>query len=372
LCRRAERFKTSIQFINLPYRSLYAALDAAKVADYVIFVLSPVTEVDSWGDTLLRALQSQGLPEVVSVVAPYSASSAPFLVDPKSRSGILKSLLSFVQYFVPSQSRVFDLTQNRDVMNAARAVCEGKPSDVKWRDGRWYMVGEHVDWEQSGDGGCGILSVSGIVRGAPMSANRLVHIPNHGDFQILKVCGCCYLRNFARSLTNVQIVSAPLPKQSKSGNAADAMDVEPQLLAEPDTSSADSLVSENDPDDMANEQTWPTAEEMQGNSHAIGAAAGDDFVPDAQLGTTPKAVKKVPKGWSSYQAAWIVDDDDEDDGDDVDGEDEERHKGDADVDDEDMVELKDDDEDPQIPETDVESRKSVQFQDLDMDEEQEQ
>ena len=34
----------------------------------------------------------------------------------------------------------------------------------------------------------GMLSVTGIIRGAPLSANRLVHIPNYGDFQIEKVC----------------------------------------------------------------------------------------------------------------------------------------------------------------------------------------
>ena len=31
------------------------------------------------------------------------------------------------------------------------------------------------------------LKVTGVVRGAGLSANRLVHIPNYGDFQISKV-----------------------------------------------------------------------------------------------------------------------------------------------------------------------------------------
>ena len=64
---RATRFKTSLQFLLLTYRQLYAALDACKAADYVIFVLSPDMEVDAWGELALRCLQSQGLPDAVTV-----------------------------------------------------------------------------------------------------------------------------------------------------------------------------------------------------------------------------------------------------------------------------------------------------------------
>jgi hypothetical protein len=44
------------------------------------------------------------------------------------------------------------------------------------------------------------------------------------------------------------------------------MAVEPAVLSVPDPEDADSLVSSNDPDDMQNEQTWPTEEEMQDDS----------------------------------------------------------------------------------------------------------
>jgi pre-rRNA-processing protein TSR1 len=172
---RAERFKTSIQFLNIPYRNIYAALDACKAADYVVFVLSTVVEVDNWGDILLRTLQAQGLPEVVTVVSPSSD------LDPKSRPGIMKSLLSFIQYFVPSQTRVFDLHSGSDRLSAVRALAEGKPEDVRWREGRTWIVGEKAEWTD------GILAVTGVVRGANLSANRLVHLPDFGDFQIAKV-----------------------------------------------------------------------------------------------------------------------------------------------------------------------------------------
>lgn len=183
---RAERFKTSLQFIPLPYRSLYAALDACKVADYVVFVLSATREVDEWGDLLLRCLQAQGLPEVVTVVTSshsWTEDKADIIPrDSKSRSAIMKSLLSFVRYFVPSQSRVYDLdgTRPSDAISALRALCEGKPHDVNWRQGRSWILGEDVQWDE---GNGGTLKVTGVVRGVPWSINRLIHIPNQGDFQ---------------------------------------------------------------------------------------------------------------------------------------------------------------------------------------------
>jgi len=91
------------------------------------------------------------------------------------------------------------------------------------------------------------------------------------------------------------------------------MDLEPTVLAVP-SSDADSLVSVNDPDTMTNEQTWPTDEEMRGADadHLPVEAHG---LPDASIGTTPKSVKRVPKGTSQYQAAWIIEDEDEGHGD---------------------------------------------------------
>jgi pre-rRNA-processing protein TSR1 len=161
--------------MTIAYRNFYGALDACKVADYVVFVLSPTVEVDVWGDTLLRTLQAQGLPSVVTVVA------ADPSLDVKTRSVILKSLLSFVQYFVPDQSRVFDMHASSDRLNALRALSEGRPDDVRWREGRTWVLGEKTEWED------GVMKVTGIVRGAPLSANRLIHLPNFGDFQIAKV-----------------------------------------------------------------------------------------------------------------------------------------------------------------------------------------
>ena len=151
------------------------ALDTCKVADYVVFVLSTNVEVNSWGETLLRTLQAQGLPEVVTVVDPNTA------LDPKLRSGIHNSLLSFVQFFVPTQTRVYDLHIASDRLNAIRALSEGKPADVRWRENRSWILGESTEWSD------GTLKVTGVVRGVPLCVNRLVHIPSFGDYQVSQV-----------------------------------------------------------------------------------------------------------------------------------------------------------------------------------------
>lgn len=62
-----------------------------------------------------------------------------------------------------------------------------------------------------------------------------------------------------------------------------------------DPEKQETLVSENVPDPMNAEQTWPT----------------EDEIKMAQSEEKNKKTKKVPKGWSEYQAAWIPDDEEE-------------------------------------------------------------
>ena len=136
------------------------------------------------------------------------------------------------------------------------------------------------------------------------------------------------------------------------------MDIEPVLLSEPNADDADSLVSSNEPDDLENEQTWPTEEEMNGAP----ASNQDHSIPEAKPGTTPKAVKKIPKGMSEYMASWIIDETDDEDEDEDDRSDdcmqEEEMEEAAEVAVEEPMEM--------------ESERHVAFQDLDEKEEAEQ
>jgi len=162
-----------------------------------------------------------------------------------------------------------------------------------------------------------------------------------------------FLYQFYQDPSQLQILSAPLLRHHAKANE---MDIEPSLLAEPDANEADSLISSNDPDDMENEQTWPTEEDMNGSAHED----GKNTIPDAPKGTTPRIVKRIPKGMSSYQASWFVDEtDDEGDGEDRNDSDQEMRE-----EEEEMVDfIMDEDKG-----TDVESR-HVDFEELDNGEE---
>lgn len=123
------------------------------------------------------------------------------------------------------------------------------------------------------------------------------------------------------------------------------------------TDKADDLTAENTPDPLANEQTWPTEEEMGGSINGA-------FGPSREGIRT----KRVPKGTSAYQAAWIFDDEDGEDDDDDD-------------DDEDDDDEMDDDEAPQLEERfsgdeeteeiELDSRRSELHRDLDPEQEEE-
>lgn len=62
-----ERFKQKIQYLVVP-RDLLAALDACRVADFVLFVLSAEQEVDALGELVIRSVESQGVSNVLAAV----------------------------------------------------------------------------------------------------------------------------------------------------------------------------------------------------------------------------------------------------------------------------------------------------------------
>ncbi|KAJ3114173.1 hypothetical protein HDU96_002439 [Phlyctochytrium bullatum] len=149
--------------------------------------------------------------------------------------------------------------------------------------------------------GTGALSVTGYVRGNTLSANRLIHIPKYGDFQIER------------------IVKAPTGRHNEDSG---------ETLHEPDPELQDSLISELEPDPLNAEQTWPTEEELADAEQRVAKKNGRRTV-------------RVPKGTSEYQAAWIIDDEEEDDEDEDDEEDEDEDDEMRDVDDAPMEEVED-------------------------------
>jgi pre-rRNA-processing protein TSR1 len=62
-----ERFKQNVAYLTVK-RDLIAVLDACRLADFVVLVLSATEEVDSFGELLIKSIQTQGISNVVTVV----------------------------------------------------------------------------------------------------------------------------------------------------------------------------------------------------------------------------------------------------------------------------------------------------------------
>ncbi|KAJ2749204.1 ribosome biogenesis protein tsr1, partial [Coemansia nantahalensis] len=233
------RFKQTIQFVELE-RNLLDILDAAKVADYVVLGISAQVEVDAFGEHCLSAIQNQGHPGMFPVVQGLDAAPA------KGRSDLKKSLQSFLTHFFPEADKVYTTDSAPEALTILRMLTSQVPKAIKWREARPYLLAESVEFSPSAeDPATGKLALTGYLRGANLSANRLVHIPNFGDFQI------------------EQIYHAPVAMERAQGAAIEEDD-EPTLLEEPVPEQQDSLVEANEPNVLNNEQTWPEDDEMEG------------------------------------------------------------------------------------------------------------
>ncbi|KAJ2839367.1 ribosome biogenesis protein tsr1 [Coemansia erecta] len=278
------RFKQSIQFVEVS-RNVLDILDVAKVADYMVMGLSADEEVDAFGEHCLSAIQNQGHVGVFPVVQGLD------LVAAKRRGDVRKSLQSFMTHFFPDADKVYAADSSTDLQSVLRMVTTQAPRGIRWRDTRPYMLAERVEFDASAaDPQVGRLAITGYIRGANLSANRLIHIPSFGDFQI------------------EHILAVPVAMEAAAGAAIEEDD-EPVELDRADPALQDSLVAANEPDQLNNEQTWPEDAEM--DAWKTQMAQMEQQEEEAERANGDRVVR-VPKGMSAYQAAWIPEDDDED------------------------------------------------------------
>ncbi|KRZ72880.1 T-complex protein 1 subunit theta [Trichinella papuae] len=102
--------------------------------------------------------------------------------------------------------------------------------------------------EQNDDLSSCTLKIDGYVRGPPLDVNRLLHIPGWGDFQMGKI----------------EVITDPHP------------------------------LHRNGIDEMNSDQIWPTEEEIVQSQR-----------------DTEHLIRRLPEGTSSYQACWILEDENE-------------------------------------------------------------
>ena len=69
------RFKQRVEYLGIDYGNLYDLLDAVKVADSLLLLLSTDNGVDEFGDYCLSCLLGQGLPAMTLALQVSSVTS---------------------------------------------------------------------------------------------------------------------------------------------------------------------------------------------------------------------------------------------------------------------------------------------------------
>ncbi|KAG0672388.1 ribosome biogenesis protein tsr1 [Maudiozyma exigua] len=277
-----KKFKSKLKVIVPDMSNFLHILDCAKVADFVIFGLSGTAEVDEeFSEQVVRALELQGISSVMGVVTNLSA------VHPKEKFqlDVKQSLESYFKHFFPNEEKIYNLEKASDSLNALRQLCQKMPRPVTWRDQRGYLVADAIDY-QPGQDGNGDLVISGTVRGVGFDANRLIHIPDLGDFQ----------------LSGIEKISASSrTKKPKNDDPIESLDLETQFMSDGLRDSLDiyapqSMESQYDDDD-----------ESDFEYDDLKTARFDDhgFLPGDK---EQQRNVRVPKGTSDYQAKWYLDD----------------------------------------------------------------
>lgn len=283
---RVDRFKQNLQYIPVQ-RDLVCVLDACRVADFVIFILSSSEEVDEIGELFLRAVENQGVSNVLTVVQDIDQ------VEPsKRRPQVLASLKSYINHFFPEQEKVHNLDSHQDCANVVRSLCTNTPKGVRWREDRSWMLIEAVQWPSVDNNHSlthGEVVVSGVVRGKSLKANRLVQVGDWGTFQIEKITAA----------------ALPNPKKRKADEMA--LD-EPQdeiVLEVPDEHQEQ--LTDLAPDDITMEDVTGAAN-SEAPTEKKGVLLDDHHYFSDDETHLPEAPKRLPKGTSSYQAAWFLGD----------------------------------------------------------------
>lgn len=171
-------FKQRYAFICPEVDNEFETLDALKVADSVLFLVSALdSPIDEWGEKILAAAIGQGMPS--PIVAAMDIES----LNPKKRTQEKQNIQKLISKWLPEE-KIYQFDKNSDALNLFRRIGSMKRKYLHHREKRPYMLAEHYEYTANEDGDTGTLKVTGYLRGVPLSVNGIVHIPSLGDYQM--------------------------------------------------------------------------------------------------------------------------------------------------------------------------------------------
>lgn len=200
--------------------------------------------MDEWGEKVLALAMAQGIPTPVVVTMDIEG------IHPKKRTTEKQNVQKLISKWLPEE-KVVQLDKTSDGLNLLRRIGNQKLNVIHHREKRPYMLAEEVDFTPDAEGENGTLKISGYLRGMPLNVNGLVHITGLGDFQMSRIDGLDdpHPLTLGKENTKPDIMEAEVTKLS--------------VLQAADPSKQESLVTENVPNLMDAEQTWPTEEEIE-------------------------------------------------------------------------------------------------------------
>ncbi|CAP25030.3 Protein CBR-TAG-151 [Caenorhabditis briggsae] len=286
------RFKSRISFLTPDKENVDSVLDAIRASDVLCFLWPLSAELSEWDEQLLTICKAAGLPTIVSVVPGLGG-----IQNHKKKEDVRKGIEFTISKWSMSNAGVMPADSVTDNLQLLRTLNETKKKPLTLQARHSYMLVENLEATESPEDSSKItLKAQGYLRGPEWNANNLIHLPGFGDFQISKI----------------ETAADPHPLKTSPPKGA-------EVIAKADEK-RQSLETEITLDAMDGEQTWPTQEELE---------------------EADKEMRRVPKGTSSYQAAWILDDSEDD-------EDEEDEDEDMDDEEEDK-DLEEDDEEEDTP-----------------------
>lgn len=252
--------KSRFLFLQPTTRDEMECLDLCQVADIILMISK---------ENMINELIDKDGYQLISTLRGFGCAETLFLVDSDEISTLAESkntLQKYIQKEINQSSKVFDCSQ---VSLLCRTISSIALKLIQWRSNRSYIVADVMDIVNDEKQKYQV-KLGGYLRGKPMNIHSLIHLSDIGTFRV----------------ANIELSNDPFGRTN----------VEQTIVYTADPRKQDVLIMQAPHDSIDGEQTWPTEEEMVDNH-----ANKDNRLPLLES-------KQIPKGMSSYQADWLVDD----------------------------------------------------------------
>jgi len=239
-------------------------VEYCKLSDIVLFVVDANQPVlTERAERIFAIVKAQSVPTVMELIQNFSE------VPTKKKNDVKKQFISTFHFHFPDEPKVLPIDNEEEAAQVNRYLENIHINQIVWRNQRPYMI-----IEKAACTGNDIVTIEGFIRAQNMSAKQIIHIPNFGDYQIEKI----------------ELVADPHIRRKSFYTGVNEMETNATVIDQVGVSERDTIQTYNTPDPLDLEQPIITNEEIE---------------------MANKKKKLVPKGTSSYQSSWYLDDEDE-------------------------------------------------------------